>query len=405
MTAQWTWTRQRHLGMDRPPIRIVRGLGEAVPRRQMLPPGLLHDQTEVPARPDAGKAPGYQVEAAAASKKSIKRIVETIRAFITQSETLRDTTELVQKLNRTLRGRANDFQVGAVNKAYQAIDSYAAMRLRRWLRFRHKVRRRRDGAYPLPQVYGHFGPADTRADTRVGEMAQEARGAVYEFEGPNGKVSPTTVANHSRAQSRFLIAFCSGVAAALAWWLAIVCLAPLRALTAPDAPDMMVPDPNQLNAMLREPHTMGRSLDRVVAGQLRRNTDQTITSVDQAPSAQADSIPVESRADAASLQRTVPLNVKPTEAKALQTLSEKGKQLSAANQHDASCFSSASAVLQNHARGRPTWTMSAPGHEGTQCWYAAARPRVSGHRPRAVRITESNSAPPARADSWLGGLP
>jgi hypothetical protein len=391
--------------MDRPPIRIVRGLGEAA-RQQMLLPGSLSDQTEVPARQDARKARGYQIEAAPASKKSIKGIVGAIRAFITRSETWRDTTELVQKLNRTLRGRADYFQVGAINKAYRAIDSYAAMRLGRWLRFNHKVRRRRGGAYSLPQLYRHFGPADTRADTRVGEMAQEARGAVYEFEGPNGKLSPTTAANHSRAQSRFLIAFCSAVAATLAWWLAIVCLAPLRALTAPDAPDMMVPDSNQLNAMLREPHTMGQSLDRVVAGQLRHNTDQTTTSVDQSPSAQADSIPVESRAGAASLQPTVPLNVKPAEAKALQTLSEKGKQLSAANQHDASCLSSASAVLQNHARGRPTWTMSAPGHEGTQCWYAAARPRVSGHRPRAVGITESRlSAPPPRPDSWLGGLP
>jgi hypothetical protein len=226
--------------------------------------------------------------------------------------------------------------------------------------------------------------ADTTAAPPAEETAKAGRRLADEFEGPDDKVSPTTLENRPRALPRLLIAFFSGVAAALAWWSygdaarqmiasrypQLVWLVPPPALTAPKAPDMIVPYPNQLDAMLREP-TVRQGLDRIGAGQeLTRNTDQTTTSVDQAPSAQVDSIPVESRGDAASLQPTVPLNVTPTQAKA-QTLAEKGKQLSAANQHT-SCFPSASAVIRNHPGGRPTWTMRAPGHEGTRCWYDAA---------------------------------
>jgi hypothetical protein len=223
--------------------------------------------------------------------------------------------------------------------------------------------------------------------------------------------------------AHFLITFCVFLAAILVWWsygnVARQMTADLyrqlgwsapHAQTAHKVPDSaaiaasaaLYPDQQQLDA------------DRIVAGQeqMTRSADQAATSTNQAASAQADGVAAESRAKRVSSQPMMSLNIKSTEAGSPQILSEKGKQLSAAGGRDSSCFPSASAVLQNHRGGWPSWTLKAPGHEGTICWYASARPRARDHRremtpgKEIVGTTENGlPAPPARADWWGGGLP
>src|SRR6266853_5786522 len=251
------------------------------------------------------------------------------------------------------------------------------------------------------------------------------RPTILEDPFPNGQ--PSLRKRASRALSRFLAIFCVGVGTTLAWqsygdaaremiansYPQLGWLAPRPLPIAQNVPgmiDLAAPAAQHLNAMSLD--TMRQSTKRIAAGQeeiarsidqiakgiaagqeqTTRSTDQTATSAAQAPSGKAIDITVESRADEASLHPTARLDIEPIEARPPQTLSERGKQTPAASELDASCFPSASAVLQNHPGGWPSWTLKAPGHEGTTCWYASARPRHRDHRSEIMPMRETVGA-------------
>jgi RNA-directed DNA polymerase len=60
---------------------------------------------------------------------------------------------MVGRLNRKLRGWANYFDLGAVNRAYNVVNYHVTSRLRRWLCKKHKVRGPGYSRYPDRYLY------------------------------------------------------------------------------------------------------------------------------------------------------------------------------------------------------------------------------------------------------------
>jgi hypothetical protein len=87
--------------------------------------------------------------------------------------------------------------------------------------------------------------------------------------------------------------------------------------------------------------------------------------------------PIELSAQSTPFQPTVPLKIKPTEngieARPPETLPQREVLYVTPNQDTSTCFPSASAVRRNYPEARPSWTLRAPGHEGTRCWYPRKR--------------------------------
>jgi RNA-directed DNA polymerase len=87
------------------------------------------------------------------SRKKVKALSEAIREMTARCWTWKEPDEIAAALNLKLRGWKNYFRLGAASKAYRAIDSHVAHRLRQWLCAKHQVPGQGKTRYPDKYLY------------------------------------------------------------------------------------------------------------------------------------------------------------------------------------------------------------------------------------------------------------
>lgn len=112
--------------------------------------------------PERYRKDGHWYLAAQPSNRAMGQVKEAV-AELLQTDNNSPWPEIVQPLNRILRGWANYFRYGTRFKAYRAIDNYVYHRAANFLRRRHKVRRRCIRRYSDEAIFGHFGVQRLRA--------------------------------------------------------------------------------------------------------------------------------------------------------------------------------------------------------------------------------------------------
>jgi len=74
------------------------------------------------------------------SRKRIGAICQSISQMTRPAFRWKAVEEMVEDLNRTLRGWGNYFCLGAVSRAYRAVDNHARHRLRQWMNGKERSR-------------------------------------------------------------------------------------------------------------------------------------------------------------------------------------------------------------------------------------------------------------------------
>ena len=91
------------------------------------------------------------------SRKSIERFCREISEMTERRWASRQVDYQVAEINRKLKGWANYFRLGTVQRAHRLVDNHVRYRLRRWLKAKYKVRGPGKTRFPKGYLYEDLG--------------------------------------------------------------------------------------------------------------------------------------------------------------------------------------------------------------------------------------------------------
>ena len=91
------------------------------------------------------------------TRKRVQNICRKVSKLTEARTGLLSAENRVERVNRLLQGWGNYFCLGAVSKAYRAIDGHTRQRLRQWLCRKHKNKGRGTSLYPDEYLYDTLG--------------------------------------------------------------------------------------------------------------------------------------------------------------------------------------------------------------------------------------------------------
>jgi len=100
------------------------------------------------------------------SKKRVQRICKAISQETGRDKTLLAQETVIKTLNRMMVGWANYFCLGPVSKAYRAVERHARMRLRQWLRAKHKLPGQATKQFSITTLHQVLGLVELTTRTR-----------------------------------------------------------------------------------------------------------------------------------------------------------------------------------------------------------------------------------------------